>query len=225
VGRRRPSLAYTPPQYGSAKDPINQLGYVADNLAGGTTVSIQWHELDHARSAGAVLVDVRSRAEHAAGSIPESINIPLEELRTRAGERGHTAGRILSQLRHSATNLDGGYLTWHAGSSRRLSIHHRWSYGATTLVGDAAHTMYPVGSNGASQAILDARALASELAGSDAPTDALGRYELRRRPATTAVCDANRRGGPEQIMVLAAQRAPSGFDNIEAVLPKAELDR
>lgn len=129
-------LAYAP-QYGSAKDPINQLGYVADNLARGTTASIQWHELDHARSAGAVLVDVRSRAEHAAGSIPESINIPLEELRTRAGElgdgpvivhcqvgqRGHTAARVLSQLGHSVTNLDGGYLTWHAGSTSRLSIH------------------------------------------------------------------------------------------------------
>ena len=128
-------LAYAP-QYGSAKDPINQLGYVAENLARGITTSIQWHELDHARRAGVVL-DVRSRAEHGDGGIPESINIPLEELRDRAGElgdspvivhcqvgqRGHTAARILSQLGHSVTNLDGGYLTWRAGNSSRPTIH------------------------------------------------------------------------------------------------------
>jgi len=134
-GLSRLELAYAP-QYGSAKDPINQIGYVADNLATGATASIQWHELDDARRAGAVLVDVRSRAEHAAGRILESINIPLEELRDRVweladgpiivhcqvGQRGHTAARILSQLGRSVTNLDGGYLTWHAGTTSRTSI-------------------------------------------------------------------------------------------------------
>lgn len=62
-GLSRLELAYAP-QYGSAKDPINQLGYVADNLTTGATASIQWRELDDARRVGAVLVDVRSRAEH-----------------------------------------------------------------------------------------------------------------------------------------------------------------
>jgi NADPH-dependent 2,4-dienoyl-CoA reductase/sulfur reductase-like enzyme/rhodanese-related sulfurtransferase len=135
-GLSRLELAYAP-QYASAKDPINQLGYVADNLATGMTASIQWHELDNAQAAGAVLVDVRSRAEHAAGSIPNSINIPLDELRDRAweladapivvhcqvGQRGHTAARVLAQLGRSVRNLDGGYLTWRAGISSRTTIH------------------------------------------------------------------------------------------------------
>ncbi len=131
-GLSRLELAYAP-QYASAKDPINQLGYVADNLATGATASIQWHELADAQSAGAVLVDVRSRAEHAAGSIPNSINIPVDELRDRAweltdapivvhcqvGQRGHTAARILTQFGRPVSNLDGGYLTWRAGIASR----------------------------------------------------------------------------------------------------------
>ena len=134
-GLSRLELAYAP-QYASAKDPINQLGYVADNLATGAMASIQWHELEDARAAGAVLVDVRGRAEHAAGSIPNSTNIPLDELRDRAweladapivvhcqvGQRGHTAARILAQLGRSVENLDGGYLTWHAGIASRSTI-------------------------------------------------------------------------------------------------------
>jgi len=101
----------------------------------------------------------------------------------------------------------------------------RWSFGRTTLLGDAAHAMYPVGSNGASQAILDARSLAAELAATTDPVMALNRYEQVRRPATTAVLEANRRGGPEQVMVLAAQRAPEGFDDIDNVIPHAELEQ
>jgi 2-polyprenyl-6-methoxyphenol hydroxylase-like FAD-dependent oxidoreductase len=67
----------------------------------------------------------------------------------------------------------------------------QWGHGRVTLLGDAAHPMYPVGANGGSQAILDARVLAAELAGSD-PVEALARYERRRRPATNSVVLANR---------------------------------
>jgi len=122
-------LAYAP-QYGSAKDPVNLAGYVAENLASGTTRSIQWHELEDARTAGALLVDVRSRGEHANGSIPGAVNLPLDELRARArelpegriivhcqvGQRGHTAARLLTQLGRDVVNLDGGYATWIAGT-------------------------------------------------------------------------------------------------------------
>lgn len=101
----------------------------------------------------------------------------------------------------------------------------RWTFGTATLLGDAAHAMYPVGSNGASQAILDARTLAGELAGATDAAAALAKYEAVRRPATSAVVEANRRGGPEQVMVLAAERAPHGFDDIEAVLPYAEREQ
>ena len=126
----RLELAYAP-QYASAKDPINQLGYVADNLAAGTTRALQWHELAAARAAGAVLVDVRSAAEFAAGNIPGAINVPVDELRDRlaelpdapvivhcqVGQRGHTAARILSQNGLDVQNLDGGYRTWIAGET------------------------------------------------------------------------------------------------------------
>ena len=121
-------LAYAPP-YGSAKDPVNMLGHVADNLRSGTSRSIQWHELDAAVAAGATIVDVRTPAEFATGSIPGAHLIPVDELRDRVDElpegrlivhcavgvRGHTAARILTQLGRDAVNLDGGYRTWAAG--------------------------------------------------------------------------------------------------------------
>ena len=131
----RLELAYAP-QYASAKDPINQLGYVASNLAEGTSVNLQWHELEAARAAGGVLVDVRSNAEFAAGSIPGALNLPLDELRDRladlprvplivhcqVGQRGHTAARILTQHGFDVQNLDGGYRTWLAGTVTSLNL-------------------------------------------------------------------------------------------------------
>ncbi|MFF8385992.1 FAD-dependent monooxygenase [Streptomyces kanasensis] len=68
----------------------------------------------------------------------------------------------------------------------------RWGEGRVTLLGDAAHPMYPIGANGASQAVLDAAALAAELAAHGDPVTALDRYEAARRPATTAIVQANR---------------------------------
>ncbi|MFD1931228.1 flavin-dependent oxidoreductase [Nonomuraea mangrovi] len=99
----------------------------------------------------------------------------------------------------------------------------RWTHGRVTLLGDAAHAMYPVGSNGASQAILDARVLAFHLAGTDDIDQALAAYEHDRRPPTTALCLANRELGPEIVMKLAHERAPDGFTDIERILPRAEL--
>ncbi|QIZ99844.1 FAD-dependent oxidoreductase [Leifsonia sp. PS1209] len=134
-GLMRLELAYAP-QFGSAKDPINQLGYVADNLRSGATRSLQWHELGAALDAGATLVDVRTAGEHAAGSIPGAVNIPVDELRDRlaelpaglivvhcqVGQRGHTAARILDQHGFDVVNLDGGYRTWVAGTSLAVQV-------------------------------------------------------------------------------------------------------
>jgi 2-polyprenyl-6-methoxyphenol hydroxylase-like FAD-dependent oxidoreductase len=100
----------------------------------------------------------------------------------------------------------------------------RWTFGRVTLLGDAAHAMYPIGSNGASQAILDARVLAYELATGHTVKQALAAYEERRRPATTALCLANRGLGPEVVMRIAHERAPGGFDDIEEVVPLAERE-
>ncbi len=78
-------LAYAP-QFGSAKDAVNILGYVAENTRSGTTPTLQWHELDDALQAGAALIDVRSAGEYANGAIPGARNIPLDELRDRLDE-------------------------------------------------------------------------------------------------------------------------------------------
>lgn len=119
----------------------------------------------------------------------------------------------------------------------------RWSFGGSTLLGDAAHAMYPNGSNGASQAIIDGRTLAFHLAneaatpgaastraGGDAGVGvaeavraALAAYEADRRPATARLLDMTRQLGPEKVMQLAYDRAPQGFADIHDVIPADEL--
>ncbi len=100
----------------------------------------------------------------------------------------------------------------------------RWSFGRVSLLGDAAHPMYPVGSNGASQAILDAEALANALAGAGDPVAALAAYEAARLEPTAAIVRANRKQGPEQIMQLVEERAPEGFADLDAVVSREELE-
>jgi 2-polyprenyl-6-methoxyphenol hydroxylase-like FAD-dependent oxidoreductase len=100
----------------------------------------------------------------------------------------------------------------------------RWTFGRATLLGDAAHPMYPIGSNGASQAILDARVLAGCIVRHATDLDeALARYEQARRPATAAIMAANRGLGPERPMMLVEQRAPDGFADISTVISPDEI--
>ncbi len=94
----------------------------------------------------------------------------------------------------------------------------RWTFGRITLLGDAAHPMYPVGSNGASQAILDARSLADALARAEHPRAALWAYEKDRLPKTAEIVRNNRKGGPEGVIDVVERLAPAGFDNIDEVL-------
>ncbi len=100
----------------------------------------------------------------------------------------------------------------------------QWTFGRTTLLGDAAHPMYPIGSNGASQAILDARVLAGFLRRTDDIAAACARYEASRRPATAAIVEANRGLGPEVPMQLVHERAPDGFERIDDVISRHEID-
>jgi len=99
-----------------------------------------------------------------------------------------------------------------------------WSFGATTLLGDAAHPMYPIGSNGASQAILDVDALVRCIAGEASIAAALAAYEKTRLPATGSIVLANRGNGPEQCMQMAEERAPNGFTHVEDVFQPGELE-
>ena len=94
----------------------------------------------------------------------------------------------------------------------------RWSHGRVTLLGDAAHPMYPVGSNGASQAILDARALADRLRDAEHPPHALWAYQQERLPMTAEIVRMNRRGGPEGVIDAVEELSPDGFTNIDDVL-------
>lgn len=98
-----------------------------------------------------------------------------------------------------------------------------WGSGRITLVGDAAHPMYPIGSNGGSQAILGARALAAELAATTDPVDALARYQSARREHANAIVLANRDMPMDRIIRLVTERAPNGFARIEDVLTPTEL--
>jgi 2-polyprenyl-6-methoxyphenol hydroxylase-like FAD-dependent oxidoreductase len=101
----------------------------------------------------------------------------------------------------------------------------RWSHGRITLLGDAAHPMYPIGSNGASQAILDGEAITQELAVGDDPEAALRRYEERRLPPTARIVESNRRKGIDVMLDIVEQRAPQGFTDLESVLPSDELEK
>lgn len=94
----------------------------------------------------------------------------------------------------------------------------RWTHGRVTLLGDAAHPMYPVGSNGSAQAILDARSLADLLARAGHPREALYHYERDRLPKTSEVVHMNREGGPERVIDEVEKLSPTQFDNIDDVL-------
>jgi rhodanese-related sulfurtransferase len=128
-------LSYAP-AFGSAKDAINQAGYVGNNVKGGKTPTIQWHELKAAQEQGSIVVDVRSSEEHQAGSIPNTQLIPVDTLRERltelagkdvivtcaVGQRGHTATQILRSHGINTRNLDGGYTTWRSGMDAKERV-------------------------------------------------------------------------------------------------------
>ncbi|MBO2465157.1 flavin-dependent oxidoreductase [Actinomadura violacea] len=99
----------------------------------------------------------------------------------------------------------------------------RWTFGRVTLLGDAAHPMYPIGSNGGSQAVVDARVLAYELVRAADPGEGLAAYERERRETANAVVLACRDMPAERILRMVGERAPEGFDRIEDVLSEEEL--
>jgi 2-polyprenyl-6-methoxyphenol hydroxylase-like FAD-dependent oxidoreductase len=99
-----------------------------------------------------------------------------------------------------------------------------WTRGRVTLLGDAAHPMYPMGSNGAGQAILDAASLGRHLAEHADPGEALLAYQAERLPITSEVVLRNRVGGPEAVSDEVERRAPDGFERLEDVIDDAELE-
>jgi peroxiredoxin family protein/rhodanese-related sulfurtransferase/TusA-related sulfurtransferase len=119
-------LAYAPP-YSSAKDPVNMLGYIAENLMQGLVKTFEWSDVDRLKAEGAYFLDVREDFELDTGVIEGSHQIPLNQLRERIDEvptdqpiyvlcqvglRGYNAARVLMQHGREAINLDGGYKTY-----------------------------------------------------------------------------------------------------------------
>jgi 2-polyprenyl-6-methoxyphenol hydroxylase-like FAD-dependent oxidoreductase len=98
-----------------------------------------------------------------------------------------------------------------------------WGRGRVTLLGDAAHPMYPIGANGGSQAIIDARVLAHSLAAAAAPQDGLVAYEQERREQVNAIVLACRNMPADRLLHTVSVRAPDGFSRIGDVLSEAEL--
>ena len=125
-------LAYAPP-FSSAKDPVNLLGYMAENILSGDCDVVAPDELAGLVENGWSVVDVRTAEEHEHGAIEGSINVPIDSLRDNltamgsgpvvvyceVGQRGHTATALLHELGFEARNLDGGYQTWLASMRAR----------------------------------------------------------------------------------------------------------
>ena len=120
-------LAYAPP-FSSAKDPVNMLGYMAENLVSGDCETVEAGEVAGLLDDGWTLLDVRSEGENRRGTVDGAVLAPLDDLREmlpdlgpgpfvvtcQVGQRGHTATALLQDLGFSARNLDGGYLSWKA---------------------------------------------------------------------------------------------------------------
>lgn len=118
-------LAYAP-QFGSAKDAVNMLGYVAENRLSRLEDSVQWNEVENLRREGYTILDVRTAEEFQTGALLDAVNIPIDEIRERTSEipsrdvivccqvgtRAHTAALLLVDLGFRARILDGGYETW-----------------------------------------------------------------------------------------------------------------
>ena len=101
---------------------------------------------------------------------------------------------------------------------------HKWTFKRTTLLGDAAHPTYPVGSNGASQAIIDARKLAFYLKVNGTNEEALLNYEKELLPLTTKITFANRSSGPDALLQVVEDRCEGSFKNIREIISQNELE-
>lgn len=128
--------AYAPP-YSSAKDPVNMAGYVAENILTQKVEIVHWRDIAGLQK-DTLLLDVRTADEYSLGTLPNAINIPVDELRTRLSElpkdkpivvscaiglRGYLAYRILTQHGFkNVKNLSGGYKTWSVASAKPISV-------------------------------------------------------------------------------------------------------
>jgi 2-polyprenyl-6-methoxyphenol hydroxylase-like FAD-dependent oxidoreductase len=162
--------------------------------------------------------------------VAEFKNAPAQPMPTQAWEHTARLEDVLAPFTSFVLNfLDVPALIRGADTIYQYPMVDRdplpaWHFGRVTLLGDAAHPMYPTSSNGASQAIIDARVLARELVLQPSIEAAIAAYDAERRPPTAGVVLANRQDGPEQCLEIVEQRAPDGFVDLDAVVSRAELE-
>jgi len=155
---------------------------------------------------------------------PDGSEPPSRENWSKVGSRAELTPH-LDRFRSEIVDLEGlvaaTEVFWEYPMCDRKPVAN-WTDGRATLLGDAAHPMYPMGANGASQSILDARCLADALARSGEIEAALAAYQAERIASTAAIVYSNRKGGPEGVIDAVEARAPDGFADIELVMSRAE---
>ncbi len=185
-------------------------------VAGGMRAKVVVYPIAEGWRAGVKLTNWAVAAKICDGSVPP----PRREDWSRPGRREDLMPHV---QRFSIPHLNVGALIEQTPEFCEYPMCDRdplprWSHGRITLLGDAAHPMYPVGSNGASQAVLDARCLADRLIRAEHPAHALALYEAERLPKTAEIVRSNRVGGPERIIDAVEELAPDGFTDIDRVL-------
>ncbi|MER5388438.1 flavin-dependent oxidoreductase [Saccharopolyspora sp. NPDC002686] len=201
------------PEFGGGRSMI---------VAGGTAAKLVVYPIAEGRSAGTKLTNWAICVQTGQPGAPP----PKRQDWARAGDRAELARHV---GRFRSPDVDHAGLVEATEEIFEFPMCDRdplpaWSHGRVTLLGDAAHPMYPMGSNGAGQAILDATSLGGHLAQSSDPTEALRAYQDDRLPATGEVVLRNRRGGPENVIDEVERRAPNGFSRIEDVIDVATLE-
>ncbi|MDA3624035.1 flavin-dependent oxidoreductase [Saccharopolyspora sp. WRP15-2] len=201
------------PEFGGGRSMI---------VAGGTAAKLVVYPIAEGRSAGTKLTNWAICVQTGQPGAPP----PKRQDWARAGDRAELARHV---GRFRSPDVDHAGLVEATEEIFEFPMCDRdplpaWSHGRVTLLGDAAHPMYPMGSNGAGQAILDATSLGGHLAQCSDPTEALRAYQDDRLPATGEVVLRNRRGGPENVIDEVERRAPNGFSRIEDVIDVAALE-
>lgn len=190
-------------------------------IAGGTRAKLVLYPIAAGQTVGTRLTNWAVNVQIADGSTPP----PRREDWARSGRRDELTAHLES---FATPHLDVRALVAATANIYEFPMCDRdplprWSHGRVTLLGDAAHPMYPNGSNGAGQAVLDAVSLAAQLRRHDDVVAALRAYEEERLPTTAQLVAMNRAGGPELVIDEVERRAPDGFDQLGDVVEPDEL--
>jgi 2-polyprenyl-6-methoxyphenol hydroxylase-like FAD-dependent oxidoreductase len=192
-------------------------------IAGGMQAKLVLSPLSHqTRTPGTTLLNWAVAARRGEGAAPPPRREDWHRLGRLADLLPHVEGVFHRSTVDPVEILRATPAFYEYPLCARAPLPH-WSCGRVTLLGDAAPPLSPVGANGASQAILDARGVAPLLAKTGEAVPALQVYEAARRPGTAQIVQENRAGGPERVIDVVEERAPHGFAHLAEVASRAEL--